>query len=419
VLPTAIIGAGPYGLSIAAHFRRNDISFRIFGRAMDSWLNHMPKGMMLKSDGFASDLYDPDSAFTLKDFCAEKRIEYSDTAIPVRLETFSAYGLAFRERLVPELEENLVVGLDRLADGFLVRLDSGETIKTRRVVLAIGITHFSYVPPVLAHLAPEFLSHSFCHHDLEPLRGRKVTVIGGGSSGIDLAYLLHEAGVDVELVSSRRELNFHDRQPVDRSRSLWEQIRAPQSGLGPGLRPRFYANGPALFQYLPERTRVRIGQTSFRAAGGWFAKERVIGHVPLVLGYTPVSAAIRNGKVRLHMRGADGSKRDITTDHVIAATGYKASLERLEFLSSGIRSNLKNINGLPVLSNAFESSQPGLYFAGVTALNTFGPVMRFAFGARFAATRLTQTIKKTMPHRGVSSAVAALSPSQNEESPSI
>src|SRR5438105_5474966 len=108
----AIIGAGPYGLSIAAHFRHRGIPFRIFGRPMDSWLAHMPKGMLLKSDGFASNIYDPNADFTLKQFCSERGIEYSDTGIPVRLDTFAAYGLAFRERMVPELEDRLVVGLE-------------------------------------------------------------------------------------------------------------------------------------------------------------------------------------------------------------------------------------------------------------------------------------------------------------------
>jgi hypothetical protein len=65
MLNTAIVGAGPYGLSIAAHFRRRGIPFRIFGRPMESWLAHMPKGMMLKSDGFASNIYDPESALTV------------------------------------------------------------------------------------------------------------------------------------------------------------------------------------------------------------------------------------------------------------------------------------------------------------------------------------------------------------------
>jgi cation diffusion facilitator CzcD-associated flavoprotein CzcO len=130
MLNTVIVGAGPYGLSIAAHFRRSRIPFRIFGRPMDSW-QRMPKGMMLKSDGFASDIYDPESAFTLRQFCAERGIEYADTGIPVHLDTFSAYGLAFRDRMVPELEDKLVVSMDRVTGGWLLRLEDGETLYPR------------------------------------------------------------------------------------------------------------------------------------------------------------------------------------------------------------------------------------------------------------------------------------------------
>src|SRR5271155_4405720 len=219
MLNTAIIGAGPYGLSVAAHFRRRGIPFRIFGRPMDSWLAHMPKGMMLKSDGFASNIYDPENAFTLGQFCAERGIEYADTGVPVRLETFAAYGLAFRDRMVPELEDKLVVGVDRLPDGFLLQLDDGETVQARSVVLAVGITHFEYVPENLAHLPAEFLSHSARHYEVEPFRGRNVVVIGGGASALDLAGLLHEAGADVQLVSRRPKVVFHNK-PTGQAPSL-------------------------------------------------------------------------------------------------------------------------------------------------------------------------------------------------------
>src|ERR1700735_1510269 len=172
MLNTAIIGAGPYGLSVAAHLRRNGVPFRLFGRPMDSWLAHMPKGMMLKSDGFASDIYDPERAFTLRQFCAERGLEDAHTGVPVRLETFSAYGLAFRDRMVPELEDKLVAGVERVTDGFLLRLEDGETFQARRGVVGVGITHFDYVPEPLAHLPSEFLSHSARHREVEPFRGR-------------------------------------------------------------------------------------------------------------------------------------------------------------------------------------------------------------------------------------------------------
>src|SRR5208283_5337137 len=118
MLNTAIIGAGPYGLSIAAHFRREGIPFRVFGRPMDSWRSHMPKGMLLKSDGFASSIYDPDDRFPLSKFCAERSIAYADDGLPVRRDTFVAYGLAFKERMVPELEDRLVVTVTLTPGGF-------------------------------------------------------------------------------------------------------------------------------------------------------------------------------------------------------------------------------------------------------------------------------------------------------------
>ncbi len=165
MIETAIVGAGPYGLSIAAHFRSRGIPFRIFGRPLDSWLAHMPKGMMLKSDGFASNIYDPDAKFTLQQFCAERGIKYADMGIPVHLETFGEYGLAFRDRMVPELEDKVVTSIERAADGFQLRLDDGEEVKARRVVLAVGITHFEHVPTNLTHLPVQLVSHINRHHD--------------------------------------------------------------------------------------------------------------------------------------------------------------------------------------------------------------------------------------------------------------
>jgi thioredoxin reductase len=395
MLETAILGAGPYGLSIAAHFRRRGIPFRIFGRPMDSWLNHMPKGMMLKSDGFASDIYDPEKAFTLRQFCAERGIKYADTGVPVQLDTFSAYGLAFRDRMVPELEDKLVANVDRGPGGFLLRLQDGETIQARKVVLAVGITHFEHVPENLAHLSADFFSHSARHREVEPFRGRSVVVIGGGASALDLAGLLREVGADVQLVSRSAELHFHS-QPTGKPRSWWQQIRHPQSGLGPGTRSRFYADAPGAFHYLPERLRLYIVGRALGPSGGWFIRDKVIGKLPLHLGCTPQGAEVQKGKVRLKVRAADGGEREIVTEHVIAATGYKVDLERLKFLSPDIGSKVNTINGAPVLSSNFESSVDGLYFGGVAAANSFGPVMRFAFGAGFAARTITSALAKSL-----------------------
>ena len=76
VTEVAIIGAGPYGLSVAAHLRKLGIGFRLFGRPMHTWLTQMPKGMLLKSEGFASNLSDPDDQLTLDRYCTEQRVPH-------------------------------------------------------------------------------------------------------------------------------------------------------------------------------------------------------------------------------------------------------------------------------------------------------------------------------------------------------
>ena len=389
---TVIIGAGPYGLSIAAHLRYRGIPFRIFGRAMDSWISQMPKGMMLKSDGFASNISDPTGDYTLGQFCAERGIAYQDKGIPASRETFAAYGLAFRDRKVPELEDKTVVNVDPEADGFVVSLDTGEMIRTRRVVLAVGVTHFEYVPESLAKLPLEFVSHSSHHSDVERYRGRSVVVIGGGASALDVAGLMREAGVNVQLVA-RKPLKFHSKS--DKPRPWWDTLRRPPSGLGPGWKSCFFANYPDVFYYLPESLRLEAVRRVLGPSGGAFIKEKVVGKVPTLIGYSPAGAQIQDGKVHLMLTDDQGGERELVTDHVVVGTGYRVNLERLKFLNPGTRSKIKTVAGSPVLSSSFESSVPGLYFVGLAAANSFGPVMRFAFGAAFTARTVAKAVAKS------------------------
>jgi len=394
MLNTVVVGAGPYGLSIAAHLRHYGIPFRIFGRPMDSWLTHMPKGMMLKSDGFASNISDPAGKLTLQKFCDERRIQYGHTVIPVRLDTFTAYGLEFRDRMVPELEDKQVVGVDRTADGYAVCIDDGEVVKARRVVLAVGITHYEYIPDSLALLPAEVLSHSARYNDVDRFKGLDVVVIGGGASALDWAGLLHEAGARVTLVARQPTLKFHGK-PTGKQRSLWERVQHPQTGLGPGWRSNFYANAPQLFHRLPESLRLEIVARTLGPSGGWFIKDKVVGKLPILLGQTIQGSQVLNGKAWLSLHGLDGAEQRLQADHIIAATGYKVDLNRLHFLNADIRSKLKAVNGTPILASDFESTSPGLYFVGISAANSFGPVMRFAYGADFAARTVARALSKS------------------------
>ena len=79
-------------------------------------------------------------------------------------------------------------------------------------------------------------------------------------------------------------------------------------------------------------------------------------------------------------------------DHVIAATGYRSNLDQLAFLAPSLRERIRTVARAPVLDRHFQSSVPGLYFAGAIAANSFGPLLRFAYGADFAARRLARAL---------------------------
>jgi hypothetical protein len=123
----------------------------------------------------------------------------------------------------------------------------------------------------------------------------------------------------------------------------------------------------------------------------------VVEKLPLTYGLTPVSAQRRDGRVSLAMVGMHGEKRHLTADHVIAATGYKVDLQKIAFLGEQLRAQLASFDSEPVLSANFESSIPELYFVGLASSMTFGPLMRFALGARYAARRLAWHLSKTSP----------------------
>jgi Pyridine nucleotide-disulphide oxidoreductase len=354
-----IIGAGPYGLSLAAYLKVRGVDFRIFGNPMGFWLNHMPQGMRLKSEGFASFLYDPDSVFTLKHYCERAGLPYADLGLPVPLETFTSYGLEFQKKIVPELENKLVASVQRSATGFQVRLEDGEVFAAEQVVLAVGLTYYAYLPPVLSSLPEGLVSHSSAHSCLDRFKGREVAVAGAGASALDLAALLHQAGALVQLVARGSEIHFHTKR--EKPPTLMDQLRAPITGIGPGWKLFWCTNLPLVFRLMPERFRFLVAEKILGPAPGWFIRDEVEGKVPFNLGMTITEAGVQNGRVHLQLTDSSGNTRTLMTDHVIAATGYKIDLRRLTFLDSDIRSGMRSVAHTPILSSNFESSVPGLY----------------------------------------------------------
>jgi thioredoxin reductase len=393
-----IVGAGPYGLSLAAHLRARGVDFRIFGTPMEMWRKHMPKGMRLKSEGFASCLSEPSGTFTLETYCRERGIDYADLGVPVSLETFTAYGMAFQQRFVPDLDERNVAQILPGPDGFEVRLFDGEIVHARKVVVAVGISHYAYVPPLLSKLPGDFVSHTSSVHDLSHFNGRKVAVVGGGASAVDTAALLQLAGANTHLVARAPRLDFLE-PPSTKPRSLLQRIRYPDSGLGTSWKGRLLEDFPVLFRRLPEALRLHVVRTYLGPAPCWFTRSQIVGKVNPIVGVTLDDAEIQAGGVRLHLSRTDGSKQTLDVDHVIAGTGYRVDVDRLTFLAPQLRAAIRKSHGAPVLSRNFETSVPGLFFTGLSAANTFGPLLRFVHGAKFVARRISAHVSGAKPVR--------------------
>lgn len=392
-IDVAIVGAGPYGLSIAAHLAGRDVSFRIFGPAMETWQERMPEDMFLKSDGFASNLSSPDPYYSLKSFCELRGIPYDDTRLPVRLDTFVEYGLWFQKNLVPQLDMRKIVRIERGNGNFILSTADGDQFEANRVVLAVGVSVFSWIPREFKRLPRHLVTHSSEHRTGAGLEGKEVAVIGSGASAVDLAALLHEKGVNVCLLSRRPAIAFHE-PPAQGERTLKQRLRNPSSGLGPGWKSRIFTEVPNLFRYLPARARVKIVREHLGPAPGWWMRDRVSEKIPMHVGVRALTAMVRDGRVQLLFLDGNCQRVEHVVDHVIAATGYRPYVDRLTFLSEWIQQSVRTFANAPVLSPKFESSVPGLYFVGLASAYSFGPMMRFAVGAEYTSRVLARHLQR-------------------------
>jgi len=380
-----VIGAGPYGLSAAAHLNANGLDVRIFGATMSFWDRHMPEGMCLRSPWEASQLSDPAKSLTLDAF-------QTATGAPVRrpipLARFVAYGRWFQSHAVPNLEQRKVVEIEKDTTGFRVVLADGETVRCGRVIVAGGIGPFAARPPQFTGIPHALASHSSEQTDLGRFRGQRVVVIGGGQSALESAALLHERQAEVELLVRANSVEWtwqrpwlHTFKPVGVVLYAWPDV-------GPAFVSHAVAR-PNLYRILPRWLQDSWRAKSIRANGVGWLKPR-LEEIRISTGLAVLSAVVRGRQVELKL--SDGSQR--RADHVLMATGYRIDIRKYNFLSEAVVSALCLIDGCPVLGPGFESSVSGLHFLGAPAVYSYGPLMRFVAGADFAARAVSQSVAR-------------------------
>ncbi|KND35577.1 NAD(P)-binding domain-containing protein [Streptomyces acidiscabies] len=430
-----VVGAGPYGLSIASHAASAGLSLRVFGRPMASWRDHMPRGMFLKSEPWASNLSDPAARWRLDAYCETRGVS-ARHGEPIPVEVFAEYGLWFARNAVPEVDERTIVRISPHPGGFEAVTDDGETVHARTVALAIGVMPFVEIPSALHGVSPDLVTHSSHHSSLDRFRERDVTVIGGGQAALETAALLAEQGTKVRVLARADRLDWND-VPPSWERPWWQSLRSPHSGLGCGWRNWFYSERAGWYRRLPEETRARIAADALGPAGAWWVRDRVEGMVEVLLGHevTAAEGELSNSaagkgasapgkgkpgpskgksasgkgrsafgkprtdaeKLKLEITDSAGRTRSIATDHVISATGFKATRDRLALLSPELRGALAAVaDGSPSVGREFESSWPGLFMAGLVTASGFGPAMRFVHGATFTSGTLVRGVRRRL-----------------------
>ncbi len=375
-----VVGAGPYGMTTAAHLRGRGLKVAIFGKPLELWRDHMPAGLFLRSHWWATNLSDPKKKYSFDRFFQQSS-QYTK-GYPVPAQAFIDYADWFQKNAVPDVDETYVASVERKNGQFVLTLVDGRVVQSMAVVMAVGLYYYGRRPSEFSHMPTELVSHSFDHKDFSGFTGKRLAVIGGGQSAVEYTALLVEAGATVDLVARRP---IHWLAP-DRAheRSLWEKIKAPDSGIAPGWKNWVLEYVPYLFYRFPQARKDRYIRNHYNAAASSWLRDRVIGKATLHEGQTMQKIREIDGQVELTLSNGE----NLIVDHVMLSTGYNVDVKQLSMIAPSLLEEIEADNGVPTLNHWFESSVSGLYFVGLTAVRGFGPLFRFVVGNKSTAQRV-------------------------------
>lgn len=351
----------------------------------------MPAGMILKSEPFASSLWDPNRHFTFENFCRDAHVAHSSIGELLSLQLFLRYSEWFTKQTNQLPVDDTLVHLKSARAGFHLKFSSGQTLTSRNVVLAIGHMAYCAIPSALSSTPEPFVAHSSRMSDIRSYAQRDVIVIGAGQAALETAALLNESGARVRILVRDRQVKWWGRPSY--TRPLIDRIRFPDAALSRGWESMALSELPRMFRLFPVEKRHRFVSESFGPGGAWWLRTRVDGQIPIDVQTSITSASVVDNRVELLISRADSPSK-LVADHVIAATGYEVNIGNLKFISPELREHIQEEGlGIPKLTSRLESSVPGLFFAGLTTAPTFGPVMRFVYGAKHTAPLISNALR--------------------------
>lgn len=384
----AIIGAGPYGLSAAAHLRTvKGLDVLVFGDPMSFWDRNMPAGMLLRSSWTATQIADPHGSLTLE---AYKAFSGNHLAFPVPLDRFVQYGLWYQKQAVPDVDRRNVAQVEKSSKGFRLRLGDETAVECGRVIVAAGIGSFAWHPEEFRGLPPALATHTSEHQNFRSFKGRRVLVVGGGQSALESAALLHECGAEVEIVARARRIHWLQgalsKTLHYRLGKFTRTVLYAPTDVGPAGLSQLLAR-PDLVRRLPRKLQDKLWRRAVRPAGARWLVARLKG-VPRQLGCSVVSAAPDGERLKVQL--SNGTDRIV--DHLLLGTGYRVDITKYPFLAPELVQAIDRVGGYPRLRPGMETSVPGLHIIGSPAAWSFGPLMQFVSGTSYVSSTLLRHI---------------------------
>ena len=196
-----IIGAGPFGLAMAAHAQHLGIDYIVAGKPMEFWKMNMPDGMYLRS---TCDWHlDTTGEHTIDKFLQTQQRNCKEVE-PLSRQFYLSYVQWFINEKKIECLPSYIQQLDYAKDGYTAVTDDGITIHAKFVVVAIGFKYFKNLPDeIINHLPAGSYSHTCDLVDMRSMKNKRVLILGGRQSAFEWAALLHEAGAETIHLSYR------------------------------------------------------------------------------------------------------------------------------------------------------------------------------------------------------------------------
>ncbi len=360
-----IIGAGPFGLALAAQATHDGIEHLIVGKPMEFWRRNMPVGMYLRS---ACDWHlDPQKVHTIGAFLNTQGKTPADVE-PLSLDFYLSYVEWFRVQKEIHPLPLYIQSLEQ-KDSFVATTSSGDIIKAKSVVLAPGFKHFANVPDDLkARLPSGCFQHTCDFVDFSKAKGKRYLIIGGRQSAFEWAALLQEAGAAAIYISHRHAspafavADWSWVTPlVDMIADKPNWFRNLSDGEKDELNHRLWAEG-----------RLKIEP--------WLEARLKDERVKIWPRTEVVSCVEKGGELVVEI----GPTGPIAIDKIVLATGYKVDISRVPVLNN-LLGRIETRNGFPVLDDHFETSVPGLFITSMPASQDFGPFFGFTISVRTSA----------------------------------